>query len=298
MTIHKPTKTYYNEIKDTTDSIITGNDHTEGVMKTFSSLEHIAARVRMMILDEIYTARSGHPGGSLSIVEALVYVYEHELRKGVDKFVLSKGHAAPALYAVLALKGYFPEEELAHLRQSGSMLQGHPSIITPGVDMCTGSLGQGLSAACGMALGARYLKQDANVYAIVGDGECQEGQIWEALHFAAHYHLSNLCVMIDWNGLQIEGKVDDVMNLRDMDKRVKDCGFNVITVDGHDFTELAGAFELFHSTADRPTAIILKTVKGKGVSFMENKAEWHGKAPDEEQYLQAVRELKEVLDHE
>ena len=267
-------------------------------MKTISSLERISAKVRMMIIDEIYKARSGHPGGSLSIVEALVYVYERELRKDRDKFVLSKGHAAPALYAVLALKGYFPEEELDHLRQSGSMFQGHPSIMTPGVDMCTGSLGQGLSAACGMALGAKYLKQDTNVYAIVGDGESQEGQIWEALHFAAHYHLENLCVMFDWNGLQIEGKVDDVMNLRDMDKRVRDCGFNVMTVNGHDFTELARAFELFHTASDKPTAIILKTVKGKGVSFMENKAGWHGKAPDEEQYLQAVQELKEVLDHE
>ncbi len=267
-------------------------------MKTNTCLEQLSSKVRMMIIDEIYKARSGHPGGSLSIVEALVYVYEEELRKDIDRFVLSKGHAAPALYAVLADKGYFPEEELSHLRQSGSILQGHPSIMTPGVDMSTGSLGQGLSAACGMAWGAKYLKQDANVYVITGDGECQEGQIWEALHFAAHYHLDNLCLMVDRNGLQIEGRTNEVMNLGDIGKRIKDCGFNVIAINGHDFDELRKAFELFHSTDDRPTAIILNTVKGKGVSFMENKAEWHGKAPNEEQYLQAVRELQEACGHE
>lgn len=258
----------------------------------------MSVRARMMILDEIYTARSGHPGGSLSIVEALVYLYEKELRKGQDRFVLSKGHAAPALYAVLAMKGYFPEEKLRELRKPGSILQGHPSTITPGVDMCTGSLGQGLSAACGMAAAAKYLKQDTNVYAIVGDGECQEGQIWEALHFASQFHLDNLCVMIDWNGLQIEGRVDDVMNLREMDKRVRDCGFNVMLIDGHSFEDLEKAFEMFHASEGKPTAIMLKTIKGKGVSFMEDKAEWHGKAPNEEQYLTAMNELKEVLDHE
>lgn len=263
-------------------------------MDQYDVLAKLSAQARVLIIDSIYHAKSGHPGGCLSIVEALEYLYHEELRKDIDKFVLSKGHAVPALYAVLAQNGYFDISELNSLRQTDSFLQGHPNIHTPGIDMCSGSLGLGLSAACGMALGAKYLKKDINVYAMVGDGECQEGQIWEAFHFAAQYRLDNLCILIDWNGLQIDGEISQVMNLRNIDEQLEAIGCKVTVIDGHNFEELKKGFSLFHQKDGRPTVIRMKTLKGKGVSFMENAVEWHGKAPKEEEYQIAMKELKEA----
>lgn len=273
--------------------------------KEIRELQILSYQLRKKIVEAIYLAKSGHPGGSLSIVEALVYLYQKEMRvdpanpmdEDRDRFVLSKGHAVPALYAALAARGFFPMELLKTLRRIDSPLQGHPKLQSvPGIEMSTGSLGQGVSAACGMAKGAKVLgKKDVRVYALLGDGECQEGQVWEALHFASHYELDNLCLMIDWNTLQIDGRVDDVMNLRKLDDRLAACGFHVIVIDGHDFAELERAFEEFHRVTDRPTVIVLKTVKGKGVSYMEDAAAWHGKAPGQADFETAMAELDAQL---
>ena len=213
-----------------------------------------------------------------------------------DRFVLSKGHTAPALYSALSLKGFFPREDLTTLRKIDSYLQGHPDMKgTPGVDMSSGSLGLGISAACGMALAAKIDGKDFRTYTIIGDGESEEGQVWEAAMFASHYKLDNLCVIVDWNGLQIDGAVEDVMNPTPLDKKFEAFGFEVISIDGHDFEQIEAAFEKAKTTSGRPTAIIAKTVKGKGVSFMENQVGWHGSAPNDEQYASAISELESKL---
>ncbi len=269
--------------------------------KKLDFLKTTAAKVRLGALEGVHAAASGHPGGSLSIADIITYLYFEEMNvdpknpkwEDRDRFVLSKGHTAPALYATLALKGYFDASEIGKLRQVESFLQGHPDMKgTPGVDMSTGSLGLGISTACGMALAAKIDGKDYRTYTIVGDGESQEGQVWEAAMFAAHYKLDNLCVIIDWNGLQIDGPVTEVMNPTPHDKKLEAFGFNVITIDGHDFDQIANALAEAKATKGKPTAIIAKTVKGKGVSFMENQVGWHGSAPNDEQYATAVAEIK------
>ena len=258
----------------------------------------------MGILEGVHAASSGHPGGSLSIAEIMTYLYFKEMNIKAedpkspdrDRFVLSKGHTAPALYAALALKGLFPRAELARLRQTDSFLQGHPDMkIVPGVDMSSGSLGLGISSACGMALAAKVDNKDYRVYTIVGDGESEEGQVWEAAMFAAHYKLDNLCVIIDWNGLQIDGPVAEVMDPTPHDKKFEAFGFHVISVDAHDFDALEAAFAEAKTIKGKPTAIIAKSVKGKGVSYMENKVNWHGSAPNDELYAQAVAEINAAM---
>lgn len=259
-----------------------------------------AKEIRLGALEGIHAAKSGHPGGSLSIADVLSYLYFYKMRidpknpewEDRDRFVLSKGHTAPALYAALALKGYFPREELEKLRRVDSFLQGHPDMKhTPGVDMTTGSLGLGISAACGMALAGKTAGKDYRVYTAIGDGESEEGQVWEACMFAAHYKLDNLCLIVDWNGLQIDGPVAEVMNPAPYKEKLEAFGFNVVCVDGHDLDELDAAFSAAEECKGKPTAIVAKTVKGKGVSFMENQTGWHGSAPNDEQYAQAVAEL-------
>ncbi len=261
----------------------------------------LACRVRMGILTSIHAAKSGHPGGSLSAAEAFTYLYFKEMHvdpdhpdwDGRDRFVLSKGHTAPGLYAALALRGYFPEEELLTLRQVGSRLQGHPNMNdTPGVEMSTGSLGQGVSAATGMALAAKYMGKDCRIYSLLGDGELEEGQVWEAMMFAHHYQLDNLCILIDHNGLQIDGRIEEVMNPNPIPEKLWAFGWAVTEVDGHDFDELESAFQQARETKGVPFAIVMQTVKGKGVSFMENQAGWHGKAPNDEQYARVMAELE------
>ena len=267
-------------------------------------LKKLATEVRLGILEGVHAAASGHPGGSLSIADILTYLYFEEMNidpanpkwDDRDRFVLSKGHCAPALYTVLALKGYFPREEIANLRQVDSFLQGHPDMKgTPGVDMSTGSLGMGISTACGMALAAKLNGKSYRTYTIVGDGESQEGQVWEAAMFAAHYKLDNLCVIIDWNGLQIDGPVAEVMNPTPHDKKLEAFGFHVISIDGHDFDQIAAALAEAKTVKGKPTAIIAKTVKGKGVSYMENQVGWHGSAPNDEQYEKAVAEIRATM---
>ena len=267
-------------------------------------LQKIAAEIRLGALEGVHAASSGHPGGSLSIAEIVAYLYFKEMNirpedprwADRDRFVLSKGHTAPALYAALALKGFFPRAELAKLRQVESFLQGHPDMkIIPGVDMSTGSLGLGISAACGMALAAKVDKKKYRVYTIVGDGESEEGQVWEAAMFAAHYKLDNLCVILDWNGLQIDGPVAEVMNPTPHDTKFEAFGFHVISVDAHDLEALEKAFEEAKTVKGKPTAIIAKSVKGKGVSYMENQVGWHGSAPKDEQYEQAVAEINAAI---
>lgn len=264
------------------------------------ALREIAKNIRKGVIVGTHAAKSGHPGGSLSISDILAYLYFEEMNinpetptmEDRDRFVLSKGHCAPALYATLANRGFFPVEELTTLRKIGTRLQGHPDMtLTPGVDMSAGSLGLGISAAAGMALAGKIKHKDYRVYTIVGDGESEEGQVWEACMFAAHYHLDNLCVIIDWNGLQIDGPVTQVMNPTPHDKKLEAFGFHVISVDGHDFEQLEAAFAEAKTVKGKPTAIVAKTVKGKGVSFMENKVNWHGTAPNDEQYAQAMAEL-------
>ena len=259
----------------------------------------------MGVLTSTHGAGAGHPGGSLSAADALTYLYFKEMKadpaapkaEGRDRFVLSKGHAAPGLYSVLALRGYFPVEDLPTLRHTDSYLQGHPNMSTvPGVDMSTGSLGQGISAACGMALAAKYKKQDSRVYALLGDGELQEGEVWEASMFAAHYKLDNLCVLADLNGLQIDGAVADVMNPGPVDEKFKAFGFFVQVIDGHSFEALEAAFAAARAEKGRPSAILLKTTKGKGVSYMENNVGWHGKAPNDAEYEQGMAELTAALE--
>ncbi len=267
-------------------------------------LEIFAAKIRIGIIEGVYSANSGHPGGSLSAADVFAYLYGKEMRydpknpqwEDRDRFVLSKGHCAPGLYAALALKGFFPVEDLKTLRHTDSYLQGHPSMrMTPGIDMSTGSLGQGISVAAGMANAAKYLKKDVNVYSLLGDGEIQEGQVWEAFMYAANYKLDNLCAIIDFNGLQIDGRVQDVMNPEPIDEKLKAFGFEVVVIDGNDFDEIDAAFEKFHQTTGKPFAIVMKTVKGKGVSYMENQVGWHGKAPNAEQYQLAMEELNAKL---
>ena len=267
-------------------------------------LQKKACQVRMGIIASTHSAKAGHPGGSLSAAEMFTYLYNRELRvdpadpknENRDRFVLSKGHTAPGLYSALAYRGFFPVEDLLTLRHIGSYLQGHPNMNSvPGVDMSTGSLGQGISAAAGMAKGAKYLKKDINVYTLLGDGEIAEGEVWEALMFAAHYHLDNLCVIIDLNGLQIDGRTCDVMNSAPVDEKCKAFGCNVVTIDGHDFGQIEEAFAAFHACTDRPTCILMHTTKGKGVSFMENQVGWHGKAPNDEEYKIAMDELEKAM---
>ena len=262
-----------------------------------------AKQIRIGVIEGTHAAKSGHPGGSLSIADLLAYLYFEEMnvdpadpqKEDRDRFVLSKGHCAPALYAALAAKGYFPPEELVTLRKIGSRLQGHPDMTqTPGVDMSAGSLGLGISAAAGMALAGKIAKKDYRVYTIVGDGESEEGQVWEACMFAAHYKLDNLCAIFDWNGLQIDGPVAEVMNPTPHDKKLEAFGFHVISIDGHDFDQIAAAFAEARKTKGKPTAIIAKTIKGKGVSFMENSVAWHGVAPNDEQYAIAMADLEKV----
>ena len=260
-----------------------------------------ACKVRMGVIKGTHAAKAGHPGGSLSAADLFTYLYCKELNvdpknpkdENRDRFVLSKGHTAPGLYAALALRGFFPEEDLLTLRQIGSHLQGHPNMnLTPGVDMSTGSLGQGVSAAAGMALAAKYQGKDCRVYTLLGDGEIQEGEVWEAFMFAHHYKLDNLCVVIDNNGLQIDGNVADVMNPYPIADKLKAFGFETAEIDGHDFDQIAAAFAQARTVKGVPFAIIMKTVKGKGVSYMENQVGWHGKAPNEEQRQQALKELE------
>ena len=267
-------------------------------------LQVMACKVRMGVIEGVHAAKSGHPGGSLSAADMFTYLYFKELRvdpknpqwEDRDRFVLSKGHTAPGLYATLALRGFFPVEDLVTLRKLGSYLQGHPNMNSvPGVDMSTGSLGQGISVACGMALASRQKKWDNRVYTLLGDGEIQEGQVWEACMFAAHYKLDNLCVIIDNNGLQIDGDIAKVMSPYPIDKKLEAFGFHVETIDGHDFDAIASALDTAKTVKGRPSAIIMKTVKGKGVSFMENQASWHGSAPNDEQYAVAMAELKQQL---
>lgn len=267
-------------------------------------LAAVAARIRMDIVEGTFRAKSGHPGGSLSIADVLAYLYFEEMSidpaqpklASRDRFVLSKGHAAPALYGALAERGYFPREELLSLRQIGAMLQGHPDMKgTPGVDMSTGSLGQGVSAAAGMALAGKLDGADYRVYTILGDGEIEEGQVWEAAMFAAHKKLSNLCLIVDNNNLQIDGSVEEVNSPHPIPEKFAAFGCNVIVADAHDFDQLEAAFAGARACTDRPTAIVLKSVKGKGVSFMENQVGWHGSAPNQEQYDTAMAELKAAL---
>ena len=264
-------------------------------------LKNIANNVRIGIIDATHAAKCGHPGGSLSIADILTYLYFEKMNidpknpqmQDRDRFVLSKGHTAPGLYATLAHRGFFPVEDLVTLRKIDSYLQGHPDMNkVPGVDMTTGSLGLGISAACGMALAGKIDNKDYRVYTIIGDGESEEGQVWEASMFASHYKLDNLCVILDLNGLQIDGPITEVMNPTPHDKKFEAFGFHVITIDGHDWGQIEAAFAEAEATKGQPTAIIAKTTKGKNVSFMENSVNWHGAAPNDEQHAQAIAELK------
>ena len=264
----------------------------------------LACQVRMGVIEGTHAAKAGHPGGSLSAADLFTYLYFKEMNidpenpqwADRDRFVLSKGHTAPGLYAALALRGFFPWEELKTLRQMDSRLQGHPNMNeTPGVDMSTGSLGQGVSAAAGMALAAKHMGKSCRVYTLLGDGEIQEGEVWEAMMFAHHYKLDNLCVVIDNNGLQIDGNIADVMSPYPIPEKLRAFGFAVAEIDGHDFDAMEAAFTLARETKGVPFAIVMKTTKGKDVSYMENQAGWHGKAPNDEEYEQAMTELKARL---
>lgn len=264
-----------------------------------NNLASVANDIRKGAVTAVYSAKSGHPGGSLGIAEILAYLYFEEMNidpknpkmADRDRFVLSKGHTCPALYAALALRGFFPPEDLVTFRHTGSYLQGHPDMKhIPGIDMSSGSLGQGISAACGMALSAKLSEKSYRVYTVLGDGESEEGQVWEAAMFAAHYGLNNLCAFIDFNGLQIDGDITKVMNPTPLDDKFRAFGWNVTVIDGHNFDEIAAAVRA-SKKSDKPFAIIARTTKGKGVSYMENAAEWHGSAPNKEQYEQAMAEL-------
>lgn len=264
-------------------------------------LQKFANQLRKHIVTSLHAAKCGHPGGSLSAADIVTYLYEEEMnidaknsdKEDRDRFVLSKGHVAPALYGALAMKGYFPEEELLKLRKTGEMLQGHPDMKgTPGVDMSAGSLGQGVSVAVGMALSAKLSKEDYRVYTLLGDGEIEEGQVWEAAMFAGHRKLDNLVVIVDNNDLQIDGSVADVCSPYPIANKFEAFNFHVITIDGHDFDAIDAAFKEARQTKGMPTAIIAKTVKGKGVSFMENQVSWHGAAPNDEQYAVAMEDLE------
>ena len=261
----------------------------------------MACKVRMGFIKSTHAAKAGHPGGSLSASDVFTYLYAKELNvnpadpkwEDRDRFVLSKGHTAPGLYSALAERGFFPESDLLTLRHIGSHLQGHPNMnLTPGVDMSTGSLGQGISAAAGMALAAKHTGKTCRVYALLGDGEIQEGQVWEACMFAAHYKLDNFCIIVDNNGLQIDGNIADVMSPYPIVDKLVAFGFDVQAIDGHDFDAIEAAFAQAKQTKGKPSAIVIKTVKGKDVSYMENNAGWHGKAPNTEEYEKAMAELK------
>ena len=260
-----------------------------------------AKEIRKNIIKEVYNAKSGHPGGSLSIADIMTVLYFDELNidennpkwEDRDRLVLSKGHCAPALYATLAERGYFDKEKLVHLRKLDSNLQGHPNMNdVPGVDMSTGSLGQGLSVANGMAISGKMENKNYRVYCILGDGEIEEGQIWEAAMSANKYKLDNLCVIVDNNNLQIDGTIEEVMDSNPIDEKFKSFGFNVIKIDGHDLKQIREALNQAKETKEKPTCIIAKTIKGKGVYFMENQVDWHGKAPNQEQYNQAMSDLE------
>ncbi len=265
-------------------------------------LQKQANEVRKGIVTAVHSAKAGHPGGSLSAADVFTYLYFEEMnidpknpeKADRDRFVLSKGHTAPGLYSALANRGYFPVEDLKTLRKLGSYLQGHPCIHIPGVDMSSGSLGQGISAAVGMALGAKLSGDSFRTYTLLGDGEIQEGQVWEAAMFAGHRNLDNLCVIVDNNGLQIDGKIDDVCSPYPIDEKFKAFNFHVINCDAHDFDALRAAFDEAKATKGCPTAIIVKSVKGKGVSFMENNAGWHGKAPNDDEYAAAMADLEKI----
>lgn len=267
------------------------------------SLQKTACKVRMGVIEGVYNAKSGHPGGSLSISDTLTYLYFAKMNVNPknpemddrDRFVLSKGHTAPALYSVLAQRGFFSEEELKSLRHIGALLQGHPCIHIPGVDMSSGSLGQGISAACGMALAGKIDSKPYKVYSILGDGEIEEGQVWEAAMFASHYHLDNLVAVIDNNGLQIDGKITDVCSPEPITDKFAAFGWHVITMDAHDFDDIERAFDEAEKISGKPVAIVQKSIKGKGVSFMENQVSWHGAAPNKEQYDIAMAELNAQL---
>ncbi len=271
-------------------------------MKNSTKLHAYMARKHA--ITGIYTAASGHPGGSLSMADILAVLYFEKMnidpkdpkKADRDRFVLSKGHCAPILYGMLAERGYFPTELCATFRQADSILQGHPDMKgVPGVDMSTGSLGQGISAACGMALSAKLDNKDFKVYTVLGDGEIEEGQVWEAAMFAAHYKLDNIVAFVDFNGLQIDGNITDVMDSNPIDKKFEAFNWNVITIDAHNYDEIRSAIEKAHTVKGKPTVIIAKSIKGKGVSFMENQAGWHGAAPNKEQYEQAIAELDAVI---
>ena len=268
------------------------------------SLQIFATKARMGVLEGVYNAKAGHPGGSLSICDVLSYLYNVEMHvdpknpkdPGRDRLVLSKGHAAPALYATLALKGYFPVEDLKTLRKADSYLQGHPNMDkVPGIDMSTGSLGQGISGAVGMALGGKMDKADYRVYAILGDGEIEEGQVWEAAMLAGNKGLDNLVAIVDNNNLQIDGTMEEVNSPYPIPDKFRAFNWNTVEIDGHDFDQIEDAFAKAKQCKGKPTAIIMKTIKGKGVSFMENAVGWHGSAPNTEQYEQAMEELKAAL---
>ena len=267
-------------------------------------LKIAACKVRMGIVDSTHSAKAGHPGGSLSATEMFTYLYFKEMNidpknpkwEDRDRFVLSKGHTAPGLYSTLAHRGFFPVEDLLTLRKIGSYLQGHPNMNSvPGVDMSTGSLGQGISTAAGMALAMKHLGKPQRVYTLLGDGEIQEGQVWEACMLAAHYKLDNLCIVVDNNGLQIDGEVAKVMSPYPIDEKLKAFGFYVQVIDGHDFDQIEEAMNNARATKGQPSAIVMKTTKGKDVSFMENDAGWHGKAPNDAEHEQAIKELTAIL---
>lgn len=259
-----------------------------------------AAEVRKMALTAVYSAKAGHPGGSMSVADILTYLYMEEMNTNPsdpknpnrDRFVLSKGHCSPALYGILAKKGFFPKEDIKTFRHIDSYLQGHPDMKgVNGVDMSTGSLGQGISAACGMAKCGKLDNKDYRVYAVLGDGEIEEGQVWEAAMFASHYKLDNLTAFLDFNGLQIDGDVTEVMNPTPIDKKFEAFNWHVITIDAHDFNQIEAAVNEAKATKGKPTLILAKSIKGKGISYMENAAEWHGAAPNQEQYEQGIAEL-------
>ena len=267
------------------------------------ALQKMAVEVRKGIVSSVHSAKAGHPGGSLSAADIFTYLYFEEMnidpkdpkKEDRDRFVLSKGHTAPGLYSALANRGYFPVEDLLTLRHTGSYFQGHPDMKhIPGVDMSSGSLGQGLSAACGMALAGKMKQQDYRVYALCGDGEIEEGQIWEAAMFAGFRKLDNLCVIVDNNNLQIDGPIDEVCSPYPIDKKFESFNFHVINIDGNDFDEIKRAFDEARATKGMPTAIIAHTVKGKGVSYMENSVGWHGKAPNDEEYAVAMEDLRKA----
>ncbi len=271
--------------------------------KSKEELEKLAKKIRLGIIDEVYYGKSGHPGGSLSIADIMTVLYFDEMNidnenpnwEDRDRLVLSKGHCSPALYAALAYRGFFPVEDLKTFRNINSYLQGHPDKKNiPGVDMSTGSLGQGLSAANGMAISAKLNKKNYRVYCILGDGEIEEGQIWEAAMSSSKYKLDNLCVIVDNNNLQIDGTIDEVMSSKPIDDKFRSFGFEIIKIDGHNIEEIKNAFEVAKNVKEKPVCIIAKTIKGKGVKYMENKVDWHGKAPNEDEYKQAIIDIENM----